>query len=175
MSLKQFIHVLKKLKLNMKLIRLSLSFIWLIAMAIAATAQNPVLDTTGRPLRRGVEYYIKPAITDNGGRFTLINRNNSCPLYVGQENSSAAKGLPVTFAPFFEDQNVVREARDFKVAFAALTICGQSTTWQLDGELIGTGDDGGLGSYFYISTGQVDNTYFIGWCPQDACLPAACK
>ncbi|GMN24239.1 hypothetical protein TIFTF001_040549 [Ficus carica] len=125
----------------MKLIRLSLSFIWLIAMAVAATAQNPVLDTTGRPVRRGVEYYIKPTITDNGGRFTLINRNNSCPLYVGQENSSAAKGLPVTFAPFFEDINVVREARDFKVAFAALTICGQSTTWQLDGELIGTGDD----------------------------------
>ena len=157
----------------MKLIQ-TLSFM-LLAMAIAATAQDPVLDTSGQPLLRGVEYYIKPAITDNGGRFTLINRNESCPLYVGQENTSAGKGLPVTFAPFFEDENVVREGRDFKVSFAAVTICVQSTTWQLDGELIGTGDDGGFSNYFYISPGQVEKTYFVGWCPKDPCQPDPCN
>lgn len=158
----------------MKLIE-TLSFM-LLAMTVAATAQNPVLDTSGEPLRRGVEYYIKPAITDNGGRFTLIDRNGSCPLYVGQENSSAAKGLPVTFEPFFKEENIVRERRDFKVSFAAVTVCAQSTTWQLDGELIGTGDDGaGYKNYFHISPGQVESTYFMGWCPHDPCLPAACS
>lgn len=147
----------------------------LLAMAMAATAHKPVLDTSGQPLRRGVEYYIKPAITDNGGRFTLVKRNDMCPLYVGQETSSAANGLPVTFAPFFENENVVRERRDFTVSFAAVTDCVQSTTWQLAGDLIGTGDNGGYDNYFHISPGLVEKTYFIGWCPQDPCLPDTCS
>ena len=81
-------------------------------MAISAIAQSSndsspaVLDTTGQALERGVEYYIKPAITDNGGRFTLINRNDSCPLYVGLENVSGLDGLPVTFTPFVEEETV---------------------------------------------------------------------
>ncbi|EXB74711.1 Endogenous alpha-amylase/subtilisin inhibitor [Morus notabilis] len=153
----------------MKLINIQTLSFMLLAIAIAATAQNPVRDTSGKPLRRGVEYYIKPAITDNGGRFTLINRNGSCPLYVGQENTSAGRGLPVTFAPFVAEEKIVRETRDFKVSFAAATICVQSTTWKLDGELIGTGDDEGYDNYFYISPGEVENTYVIGWCPNDAC------
>ena len=70
----------------------SLSCIMLV-MAISAVAQPssspaPMLDSVGRPLQHGVEYYINPAITDSGGCFTLINRNGSCPFYVGQENGS---------------------------------------------------------------------------------------
>lgn len=146
----------------------TLSFM-LLAVAIVATAQNPVLDTSGRPLRRGAKYYIKPAITDHGGRFTLVNRNSSCPLYVGQENTSAGRGLPVKFAPFFKNETVVREGKDFKVSFAAATTCVQSTTWKLDGEFIGTGDDEGYSNYFYIGPGVVEKTYVIGWCPSDMC------
>ncbi|KAK7844175.1 kunitz trypsin inhibitor 2 [Quercus suber] len=138
----------------MKSMRLigSLSCIMLV-MAISAVAQPssspaPVLDSAGRPLQRGVEYYINPAITDSGGRFTLINRNGSCPFYVGQENVSGLEGLPVIFTPFVEGETVIRENRDFRVAFSAATICVQSTAWKLgekdpesNRRLIVTGED----------------------------------
>ncbi|GMN65833.1 hypothetical protein TIFTF001_034907 [Ficus carica] len=160
--------------MNMKLIG-TLTCIWLV-MAIAATAQNPVLDTAGQPLRRGLQYYIKPAITDNGGRFTLISRNDSCPLYPGQENFSGGNGAPVTFAPFVRGENVVRETKNFKVRFDVFTICLQSTTWRVGQEdpetgrrLIETGDNGGFGNYFYIRRGKVENTYEIRWCPAELC------
>ncbi|KAB1216373.1 Alpha-amylase/subtilisin inhibitor [Morella rubra] len=104
-------------------------------MAISAVAQPssspaPVLDSAGRPLEHGVEYYINPAISDNGGRFTLIDRNGSCALYVGQENVSGLAGLPVIFTPFNENETVTRENRDFRVVFSAATICVQSTAWK---------------------------------------------
>ncbi|KAF3946869.1 hypothetical protein CMV_026912 [Castanea mollissima] len=121
----------------MKSMRLigSLSCIMLV-MAISAVAQPssspaPVLDSAGRPLQRGVEYYINPAITDSGGRFTLIDRNDSCPFYVGQENVSGLEGFPVIFTPFVEGETVIRENRDFRVVFSAATICVQSTAWKL--------------------------------------------
>lgn len=165
----------------MKLIIGSLSLIWLV-MAMAATAQDsraPVLDTTGQPLRRGVEYYIKPAITDNGGRFTLIDRNNSCPFYAGQENVSGPKGLPVTFAPFVGSENVVRETKNFKVSFSASTICAQSTTWKVGNQqsqtqrrliVTGQGENRGYTNYFYINKEQVrGNIYSLKWCPAELC------
>ncbi|KAH7512713.1 kunitz type trypsin inhibitor 104 [Ziziphus jujuba] len=164
----------------MKLIIRSLSLIWLV-MAVAVTAQEdspaPVLDTSGQPLERGVEYYINPAITDNGGRFTLIARNNSCPLYAGQENVSGPEGIPVTFAPFEEGENVVRETKNFKVTFSALSTCVQSTAWKVGEQepetkrrLIVTGNDGSYSNYFYIGKEQVGgNVYRIVWCPAELC------
>ena len=177
----------------MKLMRSigTLSCIWLV-MAISAIAQSSndsspaVLDTTGQALERGVEYYIKPAITDNGGRFTLINRNDSCPLYVGLENVSGLDGLPVTFTPFVEEETVIRENRDTKVVFSAATTCVQSTAWKLgerdpetDRRLIVTGeivvDEENqswrrAGNYFKLSKSDVgDNIYNIEWCPTEVC------
>ncbi|KAF3948075.1 hypothetical protein CMV_025878 [Castanea mollissima] len=138
----------------MKSMRLigSLSYIMLV-MVISAVAQpssSPtlVLDSAGRPLQRGVEYYINPAITGNGGRFTLIDRNDSCPFHVGQENGSGL-GLLVIFTPFVEGETVIRENRDFKVVFSAATICVQST----DGKKASVGGD----------------IYQISWCPTDVC------
>jgi hypothetical protein len=162
----------------------SLSFIWLV-LAVSAAAQPssspaPVLDNVGSPLEVGVEYYINPAITDNGGRFTLINRNGSCPLYVGQENVSGLEGFPVSFTPFVEGETVIRESRDLKVVFSAITTCVQSTAWKLgekDPEsgrrLIVTGEDEGqrpTGNYFKIVKAEVgDNIYNIQWCPTEVC------
>lgn len=185
MSLKQCIYVLKTLNLNMKLIGLSLSCIWLIVMAakFAATARHddsnaPVLDTAGKPLRRGVEYFIYPAASESGGPFTLIDRDGSCPFYVGQRNVTA-DGIPVTFAPYVEGDNVVRKLKNFKVAFSGATSCVQSTTWKVGGfdavsgrRLIGTGDVAapGFDNYFYISTFQeFDNIYTLEWCPAELC------
>ena len=157
----------------------------MLVMAISAAAQPssspaPVLDSAGRPLQRGVEYYINPAITDNGGRFTLINRNGSCPFYVGQENVSGLEGLPVIFTPFVEGETVIRENRDFKVAFSAATICVQSTAWKLgetdpetNRRLIVTGEDHGslrVGNYFHIGKASVGgDIYQISWCPAEVC------
>ncbi|KAM3729906.1 hypothetical protein ACB098_12G046400 [Castanea mollissima] len=168
---------------SMKLIG-SLSCIMLV-MAISAVAQPssspaPVLDSVGRPLQRGVEYYINPAITDSGGRFTLINRNDSCPFYVGQENVSGLEGLPVIFTPFVEGETVIRENRDFRVAFSAATICVQSTAWKLgetdpatNRRLIVTGEDQSsrrTANYFRIEKASVGgDIYQISWCPTEVC------
>lgn len=171
----------------MKLLGLirSLCSIWLVLAISAAVAQPssspaPVLDSAGSPLQSGVEYYINPAITDNGGRFTLIDRNGSCPFYVGQENVSGLEGYPVIFTPFFEGEKVIRENRDSRIVFSASTICVQSTAWKLgerDPEtqrrLILTGEAEGrlrTGNYFRLVKASVgDNIYEIQWCPTDVC------
>jgi hypothetical protein len=162
----------------------SLSYVWLVLGAISAVVAqlpSPVVDSAGAPLEAGVEYYINPAITDNGGRFTLIDRNGSCPFYVGQENVSGLEGFPVIFTPFLEGETVIRENRDFKVVFSAATICVQSTAWKLgetDAEsgrrLIVTGESQNqqrpASNYFRIvKTEEGDNIYNISWCPTDVC------
>ncbi|KAL5564167.1 hypothetical protein UlMin_027331 [Ulmus minor] len=150
----------------MKNLIFSLTCIWLV-IAMAATAQEEsnslVLDTSGQPLQRGVEYYIKPAATKMGGPFTLIERN--------------VDGIPVSFSPFEEEESTVREGKNFKVAFSGATNCVQSTTWKV-GEtkpwtqrrLIATGDNAGYSNYFYINKyEEIENIYSIQWCPTELC------
>ncbi|XP_034683871.1 alpha-amylase/subtilisin inhibitor-like [Vitis riparia] len=154
----------------------AVGYIWLV-MAISSVAQrcndtnSPVLDTSGQALQRGVEYYILPSSNSSGGGLTLINRNGSCPLYVGQEDQASSQGYTVTFAPFFEQETIIRESRDFSVQFVASTICIQSTAWRLgerDPEtqrrLIVTGGETG---YFRIE--RNGEGYYLAWCPTDVC------
>eukprot|EP00258_Populus_trichocarpa_P031478 XP_024447497.1 alpha-amylase/subtilisin inhibitor-like [Populus trichocarpa] len=114
----------------------SLSFIWLL-MAISTAAQPwpPVLDADGQPLRSGVEYYVLPGVTDVGGGLTLVDRNGSCPLYVGQEPLApmVSRGIPVFFTPRVED-TIIRESSDFTVEFSGASTCGQSTAWMVGEE-----------------------------------------
>lgn len=162
------------MKLNMKLLGI-LGYVCLV-MAIVATAQDPVLDTAGQPLQSGVEYYVKPAITDNGGRFTVIDRNNSCRYYAGQENALGPEGFPLRFEPFAEEESmVIGESRDVKVTVVVYTTCITSTTWKLaerdpvtQRRLIGTGDDGSASNYFRINK-QDEGIYNIQWCPTEVC------
>lgn len=151
--------------------------IWLSMAINAATAQSnsPVLDTSGNPLQRGVEYYIKPATTEAGGPFTLVSRNAPCPLYVGQRNVSV-DGIPVTFAPYEKREKVVRELKNFKVTFSAATICVQSTAWKVGetepvtGRRLIAAGEGGLANYFYIEKEQdCRSCYSIQWCPAELC------
>ncbi|KAI4323080.1 hypothetical protein L6164_022716 [Bauhinia variegata] len=155
----------------------SLSLIWLF-LATAAFAQSDnasVVDTEGNALEPGQEYYIKPGITDSGGRFTLINRTG-CPFNVGQENTDSPEGLPVIFTPFAEEDDTIKVNRDFKVAFSAATICVMSTNWrlgqndtQIGRRLITTGIDDSYGNYFRIVETQFNGIYNIQWCPTDVC------
>jgi hypothetical protein len=161
----------------MKLIG-TLSLICLV-MAIAAKAQdedNRILDTTGQPLERDVDYYIKPAITDNGGRFALVPGTEWCQLYPGQENNDSAPGDPVRFEPFAAEENVVRESRDLKITFFIYDICMRSKTWELHSERdpksgrrrIGTGSSGEATNYFRIHR-EIEGVYSIQWCPTEVC------
>ncbi|KAJ1425215.1 Proteinase inhibitor I3, Kunitz legume [Sesbania bispinosa] len=141
--------------------------------SLARSKNAYVLDKNGEPLQSDKEYYIRPGITDNGGRFTLINRNRSCPLFVGLENTDLPEGLPVKFTPFAGKQ--VKVNRDLKVEFTASTTCVQSTEWRL-GEndtrigrrLVITGR-GSYGNYFRIVEIQFAGIYNIEWCPTDVC------
>ncbi|GLT57649.1 hypothetical protein SLA2020_306060 [Shorea laevis] len=148
-------------------------------MAMLAVAQPPyesrpsVLDTNGQPLERGVAYYIDPDVTDIGGGITLLDRNGTCPLFVGLDELATSKGLPVTFTPYFENETVVREYSDFKVAFTSdvSTICIQSLAWRVGEEDPETGRrfivTGGEPGYFRIE--KNGSVYKLGWCPSDAC------
>ncbi|WVZ03846.1 hypothetical protein V8G54_024652 [Vigna mungo] len=154
--------------------------VWLLTATSTLSQSNRyVLDTNGSPLVSYEEYYIIPAMTDNGGRFTSINRNQSCPLYVGLENTDLPQGYPVRFTPFANDYDV-KVNRDLKVEFVEVSsTCVQSTEWTL-GEndtrsgrrLIVTGRDDGISSarnYFRIEEAQNAHMYKIGWCPTEVC------
>ena len=155
-------------------------YIWLLMAILSSTessndARPAVLDTEGNPLQSGVEYYVRPAITDNGGYFTLINRNDSCPLYVGQQNVVEELKFPLKFTPFIEGENVIRQYSDFKAVFQAFTLCLQSTAWKVGEEdpesgrrLIVTGEEKGIGGYFRIEEGNL-GTYHFAWCPTEVC------
>ncbi|KDP27287.1 hypothetical protein JCGZ_21018 [Jatropha curcas] len=138
-------------------------------MATIAMAQSPpVLDADRRPLRSGVKYHVLPAATDTAGGLTLISRNDSCPLYVGQEPLSevVSQGFPLILTSRDGD-SVIREGRDFKIVFSAATICVQPTAWT-----VGEADPktsrrfivtGGDKDYFNI--GKHNGLYNFRWCP----------
>ncbi|XP_058773575.1 kunitz type trypsin inhibitor 106-like [Vicia villosa] len=161
------------------IIATSLNLVLWLFMATTDLAQSenePVIDTKGNPVESGKEYYIQTPLTDIGGRFTLINRNGSCPLYVGQENTDLTKGLPVIFSPFETKDKVVKVERDFKVKFSASSTCAQSTEWKVGDRdrkngrrFIITGTD--RYNYFRIVKTQVRGIYYIEFCPSvcDTC------
>ncbi|KAL1370328.1 hypothetical protein HN51_000604 [Arachis hypogaea] len=143
----------------------------------SSDANSAVLDTQGNKVQSGVEYYVRPAITDDvGGYVTLIDRvcnNGSCPLCIGQQNVVGASRFSIKFTPFIEGESVVRENRVFK----ALTLCVQSTEWKVgDQESVkrlivacdGGDDQGLLKGFFRIEKGNLGIYYFV-WCPLEVC------
>ncbi|XP_024200197.1 kunitz type trypsin inhibitor 104-like [Rosa chinensis] len=142
---------------------------------------SPVLDTSGKALKSGIDYYIKPASTYKGGALTLINREPYlCPLYVGQGNVS---GWPFQFKPFFDGETVVRESRDQMIISRVSTHCRWLNSWSIEkanpedqGKLIAMQEParGKLpnGKYFRITRSQPEvdgKSYILRWCPTDMC------
>jgi hypothetical protein len=147
---------------------------------ISTSIAQLVIDTNSEPVEAGDEYFIRPAITGNGGT-TLVNRNGSCPLDVGLDQNSDLPGLIVIFTPFSSnhDDDDVRLSRDLRVQFRASN-CGQSSEWRLgerdatsDRRLITTGRDdgtvGSFGNFFRIVQSQTLGIYNIQWCPTEVC------
>lgn len=151
----------------------ALSFIWFL-MAISTMAHNPpVLDTSGLPLRTGVEYYILPAATDTAGGLTLVDRNESCPSYVGQEPLApvVSQGLPVTFTPFVAGETIIRESMSFRIAFSAASTCVRNTAWTVgeqNQEKTRRYIVAGEGGLFRIGR-DGNNRYNLAFCPVDTC------
>ncbi|KAJ4829788.1 hypothetical protein Tsubulata_040860, partial [Turnera subulata] len=163
----------------------SLILVWWLLVATSTQAQTwPfVVDTDGKPLTSGTEYYILPAATDIAGGLTLVNRNGSCPLHVGQEPLGVvvSHGIPVTFAPrVTREGNIIRETRDFTIQFSGSSICGQSTTWRV-GEVnrktgrrsvvAGSVASSSVLGFFNIVKNEL-NLYILEWCPN--CLSGNC-
>ncbi|CAK8566622.1 unnamed protein product [Lathyrus sativus] len=161
-----------------------LAHVWLL-MATTSIAQI-VIDTSGDAVEDDEEYFIRPAITGNGGGSTLITGNAPCPLQVGLVTTDLANGFPVVFRPFVprHDEDDVLLDRDLRVTFVASTSCAQSTEWRVGEKdatsgrrLIITGRDdstvGSYGNFFRIVPTQTSGIYNIQWCPAEVC--PSCK
>ncbi|RHN65688.1 putative proteinase inhibitor I3, Kunitz legume [Medicago truncatula] len=162
-----------------------IAHVWL--FMITTSVAQIVIDTSGEPVEDDEEYFIRPAITGNGGGSILVTRNGPCPLHVGLGNSEGTLGMAVKFTPFAprhdDDDDDVRLNRDLRVTFQGFTGCGQSTDWRLGEKdatsgrrLIVTGRDnvaGSHGNFFRIVQTQTGGNYNIQWCPTEAC--PSCK
>ncbi|KAK6921316.1 Proteinase inhibitor I3, Kunitz legume [Dillenia turbinata] len=164
----------------MKTILFSLLFISLSVQLppgnAASSTPDPVLDTNGDIIRTGTDYYILPVLHGRGGGVTLAGvRNETCPLYVVQEQLELSNGLPLTFTPV-NSKKGVRESTDLNIKFSAATICVQSTVWKLGDYDEATGQwfvgSGGVegspgrettSNWFKIE--KYDNDYKLVFCP----------
>ncbi|XP_078440012.1 kunitz trypsin inhibitor 5-like [Wolffia australiana] len=118
-----------------KLILFTLSFI-LNCIATASGASPVVRDIAGKPLRRGVKYYILPVVRGRGGGVSLAPRLRQCPENVAQASSEVAAGMPVTFSPAVAAETIGVSA-DLNFRFLAAAACANSSVWRL-----GDFDDG---------------------------------
>nr|5YH4_A Chain A, mirauclin-like protein [Vitis vinifera] len=148
------------------------------------SAPDPVLDTEGKQLRSGVDYYILPVIRGRGGGLTLASTGNeNCPLDVVQEQHEVSNGLPLTFTPVNPKKGVIRVSTDHNIKFSASTICVQSTLWKLEYDessgqrFVTTGGVEGnpgretLDNWFKIE--KYEDDYKLVFCPTvcDFCKP----
>ncbi|KAL2326855.1 hypothetical protein Fmac_020282 [Flemingia macrophylla] len=166
--------------MSMKLFALMTLAVWVLTATSSEGQSNYVMDTNNEPLDSDDEYYIRPAITDNGGRFTLVNPNGTCPLHVGLENTDTPPGYAVRFTPFAsnDDDDDIRLNSDLRVTFVdVLSTCAQSAEWRV-GEndtasgrrLVVTGRDNRTASYSnYFRITQNGSIYNIEWCPTEVC------
>ncbi|ESQ35013.1 hypothetical protein EUTSA_v10008818mg [Eutrema salsugineum] len=90
---------------------------------------EPVIDTTGKRLRSGInyKYYILPVARGGGGGGLTISKseNTTCKKSVIQENYEVSQGLPLSFSPA-EKSNTIGVSADLNFKFSATSI------WKLD-------------------------------------------
>lgn len=103
--------------------------------------QRDVVDAEGHPVVLGREYYVLPAVTGSGGGGLALKMrvNNSCPMYVVQENSEKSKGLPVVLRHAKGLRGnyssvIVQQHVNLNINMAAVTTCVQSTKWSVQND-----------------------------------------
>ncbi|KAK7270718.1 hypothetical protein RJT34_26076 [Clitoria ternatea] len=95
----------------------------------ANASPEPVVDTSGKKLRAGVNYYIVPSPRNKDvGGLALASTGELCPLDVVLDYQPQ----PLTFTPVNTKKGVIREDTDLNIMFSATyTSCPQSTVWKL--------------------------------------------
>ncbi|KAK9164960.1 hypothetical protein Scep_000151 [Stephania cephalantha] len=138
---------------------------------------HPVLDTDGKPLTEVARYYIlqQPSRVINRGGLTLISRNGSCPLYVGQDPTSSLIGRPVRISLFYvRDLLTIYQSTEVSVSFEGSTSCTSSSTdWAIGQDtkngktLITTrGENQPSDPFLIVKEG---NHYKLRYCPTQGC------
>lgn len=133
---------------------------------------DPVLDSSGKAIRTGINYYAIPA---NGGGLTLASIGDTCPMDVVAVQGFS--GLPLSFTPINSKKGVVRVSTDLNIMFSTTTDCPQANVWKLDdydyeigvtlyvragGEIGNPGFDT-IGNWFQIQ--KYEDAYKFVYCP----------
>ncbi|KAK4280557.1 hypothetical protein QN277_012170 [Acacia crassicarpa] len=116
-------------------------------LGAAGAAPEQVVDTSGKKLRAGANYYVIPA-NDDGG-LALASIGEECPMDVVAVQGYS--GVPLSFTPVNPKKGVVRVSTDLNVVFSANTDCPQSNVWKLDDY------DDTTGQWFVTTGGVVGN------------------
>ncbi|KAL1356287.1 hypothetical protein HN51_008295 [Arachis hypogaea] len=162
----------------------------------AGPSPEQVVDTEGKKVRTGIEYYIRPVPTTPcdgrgpcvvGSGFVLVARsaNETCPLNVVVVEGF--RGQAVIFTPVNPKKGVIRVSTDLNIKTNLTTICTESTVWKLDdfdsssgqwfvttGGVIGNPGKDTISNWFKIE--KYDDDYKLVFCPTvcDFCKPL-CK
>ena len=114
----------------------------------ANAAPEPVLDTSGKKLSAGTNYYIVPSPRiEHVGGLGLASTGKNCPLDV----VPSFQGEKLIFIPVDLKKGVVRVATDLNIVFITDTDCPQSNVWKLDEY------DDSTGQWFVTTGGVVGN------------------
>ncbi|KAI4297120.1 hypothetical protein L6164_037024 [Bauhinia variegata] len=157
-------------------------------LGAADASPEQVVDTFGKKLRAGSNYYIVPVSTyPKGGTFgglALASIGQMCPLDLVAVKRY--QGLPLTFTPIDPKKGVVRVSSDLNIQFSAKTKCPQSTVWQLDhfdaktgqwfvttGGVLGNPGWQTLRNWFKIE--KYDADYKLRYCPTVSTYKHLCK
>ena len=155
-------------------------------LGAADASPEEVVDTSGKLLRAGANYYIIPAkpfticgtvSCFNSGGLTLDTISESCPLDVAVEKAN--QGLPLQFAPVNPKRGVVRVSTDLNIMFSAAdenSCPNYSTVWMLDhfdaskgqtfvttGGVVGNPGPQTIRNWFKIE--KYDGAYKLVYCP----------
>ncbi|MED6143232.1 hypothetical protein PIB30_004320 [Stylosanthes scabra] len=98
----------------------------------AGSALEQVVDTSGKLIRAGLNYYIVPTSPNVGGLSLTSTGKSTCPLDVVLTtlDPNGYRGQPVAFQPVNVKKGVVRVNTDLNIYFAYESIC-ESTVWML--------------------------------------------
>ena len=174
---------------TMKLILLALVFLFALSseplLGAANASPEEVVDTSGKILRAGANYYIVPVapttICGHYGRcrsgkgLALASIDEYCPLDVVVVDVKQYS-RPLRFTPINPKKGVVRVSTDLNIMFSTTTHCPQSTVWKLDhfdayrrqwfvatGGSIGNPGWETISNWFKIE--KYDGAYKLVYCP----------
>jgi len=111
----------------------------------AGPAPEQIVDTSGKKVRAGENYYVVPASSEVGG-LSLSTTGQDCPLDVVAVDGY--QGQQLSFVPVNDKKGVIRISTDLNIYFSISTSCPQSTVWKLKDYDYST-------SQWFVTTGGV--------------------